>query len=70
MDVPLLQRAPLLFVVLSMESGPGQGGGEEAGLLGIVTFAKVLMKFWCRQEDLLPSQDAGTIAYKLIVAVD
>lgn len=68
MDVPLLQRAPLLFVVFNMEAGPGQGGREEAGLLG--TGHWVLMEFWCRQEDLLPSQDAGTIAYKLIVAVD
>lgn len=42
MDVPLLQPALLLSVVPSMGSEPGQGGGEGAGLLGTVTFAKVL----------------------------
>ena len=70
MDVLLFQLAPLLPVVPSMGSEPGQGGGEGAGLLGTVTFAKVLIKLWCRWEDLLPSQAAETLAYKLAVAVD
>lgn len=43
MDVPLFQPAPLLSVVLSMGSEPGQGGGEGAGLLGTVTFANKLI---------------------------
>lgn len=61
---------PLLYVVLSMRSEPGQGGGEGAGLPGTVTFAKVPIKLWCRWEDLLPSQAAETLAYKLVGAVD
>lgn len=68
MDGLLLQPAPLLYVVLKMGSEPCQGGGE-AALLGTVTFAKVLIKLWCRWEDLLPSH-AETLAYELVVALD